>query len=140
MASRPVWLGIVPLALAGCIAPSVLEKEKRAVSEEEASVAWRPAEAPDLDGLFESVRIEGEASSSLWRFEYHFSQDGSFTGAALVVIEGRPEFQTLAGRWSLAAGVLALEGSEPARAFAAPGKLKLETEGGTAELRRVALR
>jgi hypothetical protein len=126
--------------LGACIAPSVLDKEQRAVAEADAKVDWRPAEAADFDGLFESVRIEGEAAASLWRIEYCFSRNGSYTGAALVLTDGGPEFQTLTGTWSLDKGVLSLEGSDPAKALAAPGRLRFEAGGGSAEFRKVTLR
>ncbi len=130
-------LGLVCLSLCGCIAPSVVASGGRAVRATDGDEsAWRAARAEDLRGLFESVRIEGEAAAALGKVYYHFSPDGTYAGAALVFGGERPEFQTLAGRWSLGEDGLDL-GDGPARAWAAAELLKLETPGGVAVLRRV---
>lgn len=131
------------LALAlfpACIAPSVVASSGRSVAVEQAEPAWRPAEASDLAGLFESTAIEGEVSASLSRVWYHFAADGTYSGAALVVAGENPLFQTLSGSWSLADGVLDLGDGTSVRASVAGERLRLESEGGVALLARAAVR
>ena len=127
------------LALGACISPSVLESEGRAVQSSEDELAWRDARAEDFDGLFESVRIEGEVAAALGKVYYHFSPDGTFSGAALVFDGARPAFQTLSGTWKLSETGVDLGDGKPARAFAAVDHIKLETTDGTAVLRRVPI-
>jgi hypothetical protein len=122
-----------------CISPSVLDSSGRAVATPRAEIAWRPAAPEDLRGLFESVSIEGEAAAALWKVEYVFDADGSYSGAALVLGGVHPEFQTLAGSWSLEGGLLDLGDGQTARAAAAGELLKLESDGGVVVLRREAV-
>ncbi len=126
------------VAAPACITPSRLDESSRSVVLPPLQVVWRPAQAVDLSGLFESTSIEGEAAASLWKIYYHFAADGSFTGAALVVGGPQPEFQTLSGAWMLDEKGLDLGDGQPVPAFAAPGQLKLEAEGGVVILQRVA--
>ena len=127
-------------SLAACIAPSVVASSGRAVEPEQAEPAWRPAEAGDLEGFFESTSIEGEVSASLSRVWYHFAADGTYSGAALVVAGANPQFQTLSGSWSLADGALDLGDGTSVRASVAGERLRLESEGGVALLSRAAVR
>lgn len=122
--------------LPACLASTVVERDARSVAEAEPELDWRPAEAADLDGLYESVRLEGEAAAALWKLYYHFAPDGSYTGAALVFDGERAAFQTLSGTWSLAAGRLELDGTEGATAAVVGDRLRIENEAGTALLRR----
>jgi hypothetical protein len=128
------------LLAAACARGGALEPAARGVAPvvEEART-WRPAEARDLTGLFESRAIEGEAAGALWKVYYHFAVNGSYTGAALVIGGAQPEFQTLAGRWTLADGVLDLGQGERLAARVAGDELELESPGGRARLVRVAL-
>lgn len=138
MIPRALLLALASLLVPGaCISPSVLESEGRAVRTTEDELAWRAARAEDFDGLFESVRIEGEVAAALAKVYYHFSPDGTFSGAALVFDGVRPAFQTLSGTWKLSETGLDLGDGKPARAFAAVDHIKLETSDGTAVLRRV---
>lgn len=127
------------LAGAGCFANTRLDSAKRAVETAPAELVWRAATAADLRGLYESVAVEGEAASALWKVYYHFAEDGSYTGAALVIGGAHPEFQTLSGKWTLADGELDLGEGERLRAFAAADRLRLESATGVAVLRRVEL-
>jgi hypothetical protein len=127
------------LGLGACISPSVLDSEGRAIDASGDDLAWSAARAEDFDGLFESVRIEGDVASALGKVYYHFSPDGTFSGAALVFDGARPAFQTLSGTWTLSEVGLDLGDGEPARAFVAVDHVKLETSEGTAVLRRVPL-
>jgi hypothetical protein len=132
-------LRAILLALAllpGCIAPSVVESSGRAVEPAVEQLEWRAATASDFDGLYESIRIEGDAAASLWRVYYHFTPAGTYTGAALVTGGDAPEFQTLSGRWTIQGDTLDLGDGQPIRATAAPGHLRLVTDGGVAVLRR----
>lgn len=126
-------------ALCACISPSVVSSEGRAVRPAAEELLWSPARAEDFDGLFESVRIEGEAAAALGKVYYHFSPDGTYTGAALVFDGVRPAFHTLSGSWSLTEQGLDLGDGQPARVWAATDHLKLETPAGEAILRRVPL-
>lgn len=129
---------------AACIAPSVVGSEGRAVQSTPQARDWRPARAEDLDGLFESTAIEGEAAVALWRIHYHFALEpgvpgGSYSGAALVLGGPTPQFQTLSGVWRLNEGALELDGAAAAQASVAGELLRLENEGGTVLLRRAAI-
>jgi hypothetical protein len=126
------------LLLGGCIAPNVLDESRRSVQASDA-VVWRPARADDLSGLFESTAIEGESAAALGKVYYHFSRDGSYTGAALVIGGAVPEFQTLSGRWTLDERGLDLGDGSLVRASAAEGRLRFESDAGVATFRRVAV-
>lgn len=130
----------VLLALPACIAPSVVASSGRAVAEPAQEIAWRPATAADLDGTFESERIEGEAAAALLHLWYQFAPDGRYSGAALVVGEHGPGFQTLAGTFTLTGETLDLGDGALARLSAARDRLRLESEGTTLVLKRVELR
>lgn len=132
---RLALLGVLALTPA-CLASTVVERDARGVAEAEPELDWRPAEAADVDGLYESVRLEGEAAAALWKLYYHFASDGSYTGAALVFDGERAAFQTLSGTWSLAGGRLELDGAEGASASVAGDHLRLANEAGTALFRR----
>lgn len=127
---------LVLLLPAACIAPSVVASSDRAVVAHGLELEWHDASVEDCRGLFESTSIEGAAADALWKVYYHFAASGRYSGAALVVGDGDPAFQTLEGAWSLADGRLDLDGVV-SRAFAAPGFLRLEAEGGTVVLRAV---
>jgi hypothetical protein len=129
-------LAAAPLVLAGCYASSVVAPQDRAVVEDLPAAAWRPAAAGDLDGLFTSARIAGDAALSLRFCAYVFATDGRYTGAALVDGDDGPAFQTLSGRWALGEGGLRLDGAPPARCEAAAGWLRLTTGNGSLLLHR----
>jgi len=121
--------------LAGCTPSKTVEKGERAALPKPEDAVWRPATREDVVGDFESERVTGAAAASLRRAYYSFAADGTYSGAALVQEDARAVFQVLSGRWSLAKGTLRLEADE-AKASAAPGLLRLESEGGTVVLRR----
>lgn len=122
-----------------CIASSVVDSQGRNVAVPDLQVEWRPAAAADLDGYFESERIDGEASASLARVAYFFSPDGFYTGAALVLGGLHPEYQTLSGQWRFVDGRLDLGSGEPAETSVSGELLQLAAPGGTVVLRRAAL-
>ena len=128
-----LWLGITP----ACLASTVMPREERAAPAAAPLVEWRSAERADLLGYFEAETIEGEAAASLWKVYYHFAEDQSYTGAALVrPPDAPPQFQTLSGQWQLEAGGLVLDGADPVQALAGEGRLKLVAPGGSLLLRR----
>ena len=140
MNARATWLASGWLLVApACIAPSVVDSSGRAVAPTTSELAWRPARREDLRGLYESVSIEGEAAAALWKVYYVFAEDGSYSGAALVLGAASPEFQTLSGHWTLEGEILDLGEGQTARASAAGEHLKLESDGGVAILRRAAV-
>ena len=140
MTARALALAALLTALlAGCVTARVVPDAERAVHADEAELAWRPAVAADLAGLYESVAIEGEVAAQLWRVYYCFAADGVYTGAALVLGGEHPEFQTLSGRWTLDGDRLDLGDGTLIRILAAPERLKLESEGGSVVLARTAL-
>jgi hypothetical protein len=132
--------GLVGLAATSCISSSVVASSGRSIAPKTAEIAWRPARSEDFRGLFESISIEGEVAASLWRIEYEFEADGTYSGAALVLGGEHPEFQTLAGTWSLAGDVLDLGDGQTARVRAADERLELASEGGTIVLSKAAVR
>lgn len=132
-------LWVLLLAAPACIMPSVLDEKHRAVERAPAEIQWRAAKVEDLNGLYESVSIEGEQAAALWKIYYHFASDGTFTGAALVIGGPQPAFQTLSGTWKLDENGLDLGDGKPVRTLAAPDQLKLESEGTVVILKRVAI-
>ena len=135
-------LALLPASLAatlvGCgLAPSnVVAKKDRAVVDRPEDVRWGPARKEDVLGSFESDSVTGEAAASVRRVEYVFDADGTYSGAALVQEAKRATFQTLSGRWRFENGTLRLGDDPPARTEAAPGRLRLTTEGGTVTFHR----
>ena len=130
-------LPLLFVAASSCITPNVLDETKRGVEAPLAQVAWQSAVAADLNGLFESTSIEGEAAAALWKIYYHFAPDGTFSGAALVIGADQPQFQTLTGTWKLDENGLDLGNGQIGRAFVAPLQLKFEAEDGVFIFRRV---
>ena len=130
------------LALGGCMFPSnVVAPDQREVHGVEVAVAFGPASAADLDGLFVAASIRGPAAATLRHLTYWLEPAGRFSGAALLARAGGSEFETLSGRWSLENGRLALGDNEPAKVEAAPGWLRLSGDDGTVVvLRRTAER
>jgi len=135
---RPALLGVLALAPA-CVHAKVMAQDDRAVAAFAGEQVWRPAEAADVHGLYESVSIEGDAAAALWRIYYHFADDGTYTGAALTLGGSQPEFQTLSGTWHLTDSTLDFDSTTTARALVAGDELRLETEGGVVVLRRTAI-
>jgi hypothetical protein len=139
-----IRIALLAALCGGCIAPSVVDSSGRAVELAPEQASWSPARSEQLDGLFESLSIDGEAAASLWRVHYHFvppsaSSPGTFTGAALVLGGESPQFQTLNGEWRLVAGRIEFADGSSALAFTGGDLLKLESEGGVVVLRRVAI-
>ena len=122
-----------------CSSSSVVESAGRAVAPTSGDLAWRPTVPEDLRGLFESISIEGDAAASLWKIYYVFDENGSYTGAALVLATDHPEFQTLSGTWTLDGPILDLGDGQSTRVSTAPGHLMLESDGGVAILRRATV-
>jgi hypothetical protein len=115
----------------------VLESEARTVEPIAAPIEWRAANGEDLHGLFESTSIDGEEAASFWKIYYHFGDDGTYTGAALVIGGAQPQFQTLSGSWKLDERGLALGGEQLGKAFVEGDRLKLESGGLTLVMQRV---
>jgi hypothetical protein len=123
---------------AACIADSVIDEHARvAAVEDVAPVSWLPADPAALPGGWESDGIEGEAAALVWKIYYHFAEDGTYTGAALVLADPDPEFQTLSGTWSVESGALTLNSDAPVPAWIAGERLKLEGPAGTVTFHRV---
>jgi hypothetical protein len=121
-----------------CLADTVIDEHARvAATEAGAPIPWLPADAQALPGGWESDGIEGEAAALVWKIYYHFADDGTYTGAALVLADRNPEFQTLAGTWSVEAGALTLNSDPPVPAWIAGERMKLEGSTGTVTFRRV---
>ena len=139
MAARSIALAAA-LPLLGCYASNVVAREDRAVGDRQLPEHWTAATPADLAGLFESVRVTGDAAVSLRSVHYWFGGDGRYTGAALVDGDDGMAFQTLTGRWALTDAGLALDDAPPARCEAAPGFLRIGTAGGELVLRRRELR
>ena len=129
---------LLPVALAACGTPSGgIAAGDRAVSAKDVQVVWGKATRADVVGYFESDHVSGEAASSVRRVLYSFADDGTFSGAALVQEGPRATFQVLSGKWTLSGDTLTLGAeSAPAKVSAAPGRLKLDSEGGSVTFRR----
>ena len=123
-------------SLAGCIASNVVATTDRLVAPAVAALAFARAGDIVLDGLYESVDIQGDAAATLRKVYYLFADDGSYTGAALVDDGEFRNFQTLSGRWRLAPEGLVLDDQPPATCEAASGELRITAPTGVLRLRR----
>ena len=134
---RITILLFLPAVLFQSCGGSELAPEERDVTLDRPLLEWRPALRADIPGFYVSREIEGEAAASVLSMEYLFQEDGSYTGAALVLDEnGRPSFQTLSGTWRLEESRLVLDDSEPAEASVAGDHLRLTAPTGTVILVR----
>lgn len=136
-----IWLAIgwLLLPLAGCIPSNVVARDDRMVVTRVADLRFEPAPALQLDGLFESVEITGDAAVSLQKVYYLFRADGTYTAAALAAVDGVPSFQTLSGTWATTAAGLVLDGAEPVQLELAPEHLRITAPNGALVLRRGSL-
>jgi hypothetical protein len=122
------------LACAACLASSVIAPEDRAAFLSPQELPWQPYAGGPLTGLYASVEISGDLSLGLLKVYYHFTPDGTFTGAALLAGEP-PAFQVLSGTWSLSADGLRLGEGAPAELEQAPDHLRLSGAEGAVVLR-----
>jgi hypothetical protein len=137
MSTQPTQLvAALLLACAGCIAPSVLAPEERALELSVAEVEWRAASADDVPGTYISTELNGPLAASLRKLVYLFQPAGTYTGAALID-DAPPRFESISGTWVLLEGRLCLDGGPPARIEVAPdGSLRLSGDEGSVVLRR----
>lgn len=122
--------------LAACIASNVVAAEDRAVAEPVETLAFTPAGTIELDGLYESVDIRGDAALTLRRVYYFFLPDGTYTAAALTESDAAPVFQVLTGVWKSTSDGLVLDGQPPVACEIAGDHLRLSSAGGSVVLRR----
>lgn len=129
--------GLAALTLpSGCIPSNVVAEQDRAVVVPAAALRWEEPLPSALAGLYESVAITGEIAAAMLEVYYWFDAGGEFTGAALVLVDGSPRFQTLAGRYRIADGRIWLgEVEEPAALAAAAGHVRFSSGEGTLVLR-----
>ena len=132
--------GLLALALSSCVASGMLPQSHRSVAAERADDAWLAASSTDLEGLYESIDVSGEAAGGLLKIYYCFNADHTYTGAALTTGIEHAEFTTLSGAWELVDGDLRLDSTERLSASVSDGRLRLENERGTAVFEKVAIR
>jgi hypothetical protein len=134
---------LLALALAsGCYASNTLAPEERVVATEAPRRSWRAATKDDLPGFWASTSVQGGSAGALLKAYYVIDAEGGYTGAALVLTEGRARFVVLAedGRWTLDEGGLDLhDGGPPAQAWVDGGHLRLVAGDSAIELTRVPL-
>ena len=123
-----------------CIPSNVVARDDRMVTLPVAELPWTPAKDLQLDGLYESVELTGEAAVTLRGVWYHFAPDGKYTGAALTEGDGRHAFQTLTGTWQQVGPALSLDGAPPVPVETAPDHLRLTAPNGVLVLRRCVRR
>lgn len=131
----------MPLCLAaglpcGCVPSNVVATEQRMVASDPAELTFEPAVELQLDGLWASVEIRGQAAATLRKVYYLFATDGTYTAAALTEADGAFAFQTLNGTWRNDSAGLVLDGAEPVRIERAENHLRLSTDNGVLVLRR----
>lgn len=124
------------LSLASCYASNVVAVADRLVTSAALPTSWRAARTADLDGLFESVAVTGDAAVSVRRIWYWFDGVGRYTGAALIDGDDGLAFQTLSGTWAITADGLVLDGGDPVVAETATDHLRIRAAGGDLVLRR----
>lgn len=127
------------LLLTGCIASNVVAPGERMVAGSLEQRVFEPAPMLQLDGLFESVDIQGDAAVSLRKIYYLFSIDGTYTAAALAEVAGKYSFQTLDGIWQNDAAGLVLDGGDPVTLEQSGDYLRLLAAGGLVVLVRKEL-
>ncbi len=128
---------LLALGASSCITATVIDEHARASRIASTAAAWAPATSELLAGGWESETIEGEAAAVVLKIYYHFAADQTYTGAALVLGDANPEFQTLTGSWSLDSGQLRLNQDEPVTAAIDGDRLRLESAGENVVFRRV---
>ncbi|MCU0864698.1 MAG: hypothetical protein MUC36_12950 [Planctomycetes bacterium] len=139
---RAIALGsclLLHLQLGGCIASNVVAPDQRLVAATVEQIPFQPAGVVQLDGLYESIDIQGDAAVSLRKIYYLFVAGGTYTAAALAEVDGVPQFQTLNGSWQATADGLVLDGADPVPLAQAPDHLRLAAPTGTVVLRKVVL-
>lgn len=119
------------LALAGCFGGTHINPDERDIEVPVLNLPFQPAGVVVLDGLYESVDIQGDTALSWRKIYYLFSPNGSYTAAALGSSDSGPAFTTLTGTWKCDAQGLSLDDSEPLQLDAAPGHLRLSAAGST---------
>jgi hypothetical protein len=132
-------VGALLLLATSCIASNVVAPEQRMVAEPLQERVFEPAPTLRLDGLFESVDIQGDAAASLRKIYYLFSADGTYTAAALAEVAGSYSFQTLSGTWQNDAAGLVLDGGNPVKLEQSGDYLRLVAAGGLVVLVRKEL-
>lgn len=130
------WLQTMGLLLvssltAGCFGGTHIKPEERDIDVPVLDLAFQPAGAMVLDGLYESVDIQGDMALSWRKIYYLFSPNGSYTAAALGEGDAGPAFTTLTGSWQSDARGLSLDDSEPLQLEQAPGHLRVSAAGGS---------
>lgn len=135
-----VAISAFALPAAGCVPSNVVAATDRSVVVESDTAEWHPATLEDVPGYYSSGPMTGALATALLKLHYHFSPDGSFTGAAL--FPGPPAaFQVLSGSWTLGEDArLTLDDAEPADLEAADGMLRLTGPDGSVVLYREGLR
>ena len=131
---RPLLRTFAACALAplftGCIASNVVAPEQRMVVEDLAELQWKAAPGLQLQGLYESVDIRGDAAASLRKVYYLFADDGTYTAAALTEAGGTYAFQTLSGTWRSDQLGLSLDGGDPVVLEQAQAHLRILAPNG----------
>lgn len=127
---RMAMVGACSLA-AGCFGGTHIKPEERDIDVPMLDLAFQPAGAIVLDGLYESVDIQGDMALSWRKVYYLFSPNGSYTAAALGDGDAGPAFTTLTGTWKCEARGLSLDDAEPLPLEQAPGHLRLSAAGGS---------
>ncbi len=116
---------------AGCFGGTHIKPEERDIDVPVLDLAFQPAGQIVLDGLYESVDIQGDMALSWRKVYYLFSPNGSYTAAALGEGDAGPAFTTLTGTWKCEARGLSLDDAEPLPLEQAPGHLRLSAAGGS---------
>jgi len=129
--SRRVAAVLSSLALAGCFGGTHINPDERDIVVPGLNLTFQPAGVVVLDGLYESVDIQGDTALSWRKIYYLFSPNGSYTAAALGSSDSGPAFTTLTGTWKCDARGLSLDDSEPLQLDAAPEHLRLSAAGST---------
>jgi hypothetical protein len=130
------WALCAALLGASCAGSGTLAQEQRAAALEGEALAWRPAAAEDVPGVYVSRELTGPLAGYLRKLVYLFEANGSYAGAALVDASP-PRFEVLGGTWTVDAGRLLLDGGPPALLeIADGGTLRLSGDEGVVVLER----
>lgn len=129
---------------AGCYPSNVLDTSLRAVEIEAPDVDdWAPVARDQFPGTYASESIFGDAAASLLDVRYVFRDNGTYSGAALVVGESGLEYQTLTGTWSISdsGSTLVLDDRAPGFSLGMhENRIRVASDAGTVILERIELR
>lgn len=104
---------------------------------------WAPVDRESFPGTYAADSIFGDAAANLLDVRYVFRDNGSYSGAALVVGDEGLEYQTLTGSWVIgdSGSSLLLDDRTPGLSLGMhEDRIRIASAAGTVILERIELR